>query len=138
MWRWTFALSEYCICPSAPTSLNIGQFLPQGSMGTVQEWLLVYAHSLQHVAEAAHERSWHSNRDNYTPQVSLLVDVFLEVTDVRLNEADIVDCWNASKGDVLQQCDTGCFAEVVSYLDELVTRAPTRDTWGTLVFPMST
>ena len=27
-WRWTFALLEYCICSPAPTSLNIGQFLP--------------------------------------------------------------------------------------------------------------
>ena len=28
MWRYTFMLSAYCICPPAPTSLNIGQFLP--------------------------------------------------------------------------------------------------------------
>ena len=49
------------------------------------------------------------------------MDAFLEATDVRLIEADIVDCWNASEGDVPQQCDTGCFTEVVSYLDELVT-----------------
>ena len=27
MWRWTFALSAYCICPATLTSLNIGQFL---------------------------------------------------------------------------------------------------------------
>ena len=50
-----------------------------------------------------------------------MVDAFLGVTDVQLLEADIVDCWNASEGDVLQQCNTGCFAEVVSYLDELPT-----------------
>ena len=90
-------------------------------MGIVQEWLLAYAHALQHVGEVAHGRSWHSNGDNYTLQVSLLVDAFLEVTDAWLIEADIVDCWNTSEGDVPQQCDTGCFAEVVSYLDELVT-----------------
>ena len=28
MWRWTFTLSEYHVCQPAPTSLNIGQFLP--------------------------------------------------------------------------------------------------------------
>ena len=55
------------------------------------------------------------------PHVSLLVDAFLEGTDVRLIEVDIVGCWNASEGDVLWQCNTGCFAEVLSYLDELVT-----------------
>ena len=56
-WKWTFTLSEYCICPPALTSLNIGQFLSCGSMGTVQEWLLAYAHALQHVREVAHRRS---------------------------------------------------------------------------------
>ena len=70
-WMWTFTHSEYCICPPALTSLNIGQFLPQGSTGTVQEWLLAYACALQHVGEAAHGKSWHSNGDNYTLQVSL-------------------------------------------------------------------
>ena len=100
VWRWTFMLSEYHVCPPAPTSLNIGQFLLQGSMGTVQEWLLAYARILQHVGEVAHRRSWCCNRDNYTPQVPLLVDTFLEVTDTWLLEADIVDCWNASEGDV--------------------------------------
>ena len=62
--------------------------------------------------------------------------MFLEVTDVRLLKADIVDCWNTSEGDVPQQCDTSCFSEVVSYLDKLVTRPQTRDTWDALVFPM--
>ena len=66
----------------------------------------------------------------------MLVDTFLEETDVQLIKADIVDCWDTSEGDVPQQCDTGCFAEVVSYLDELAMQPPTRDTWETLVFPM--
>ena len=105
-------------------------------MGTVQEWLLAYARALQHVGEAAYARSWCSNGDNYTPQVSLLVDAFLEVTDARLIEADIIDCWNTCEGDVPQQCDTGCFTEVVSYLAKLTTRTPTRDTWDALVFPV--
>ena len=104
----------------------------------MQEWLLAYAHALQCVGEVAHGRSWCSNGDNYTPQVSMLVDVFLEEMDVQLIKADILDCWNTSKGDVLWQCDTGCFAEVVSYLDELMTQPPTRDTWDTLVFPVPT
>ena len=105
-------------------------------MGTVQEWLLAYACTLQHVGEAAHRRSWHSNGDNCTPQVSLLVDAFLEETSVQLVEADIVDCWDASARDVLRQSDTGCFADMISYLDELVTCLPTRHTWDALVFPV--
>ena len=105
MWRWTFTLSGYRICPPALTSLNIGQFLPLGSTGTVQEWLPTYAHTLQHVGEVAHGRSWCSNMDDYTPQISLLVDAVLEATDMQLLKAEIVDCWNTSKGDIPHQCD---------------------------------
>ena len=50
----------------------------------------------------------------------MLVDAFLEEMDAQLIEVDIVDCWDATEGDVLWQCDAGCFTEVVSYLDELV------------------
>ena len=134
-WRWTFTLSAYRICPPALTSLNIGQFLPRGFTGTVHEWLLAYAHALQHVGEAAHGRSWCSNGDNCTPQVSLLVDAFLEEMSVQLVKADIIDCWDTSAGDVLWQSDTGCFADMISYLEELVMHLPTRHTWDTPVFP---
>ena len=72
------------------------------------------------------------------PQVSLLVDTFLEEASVQLVEADIVDCWNASAGDVPRQSDTGCFADAISYLDELAMCQPTRHTWNTLVFSMPT
>ena len=70
------------------------------------------------------------------PQVSLLVDAFLEETSVQLVEVDIVDCWDASTGDILRQSDTGCFTDMISYLDELATHLPTRHTWDALVFPM--
>ena len=98
-------------------------------MGTMQEWLLAYTHTLQCVGEVAHGRLWHGNGDNCTSQVSLLVDTFLEETSVQLVEADIIGCW-----DVLQQSYTGCFMDVMSYLDELVMCLPTRHTWETLVF----
>ena len=64
----------------------------------------------------------------------MLGDAFLEEMDVQLIEADIIDCWDATKGDTLWQCHTGCFAEAVSYLDELTMQTPTR-TWDALVFP---
>ena len=102
----------------------------------MQEWLLAYAHALQHVGEVAHGRSWHSNGDSYTPpQVSTLVDAFLEEMDVQLIEKDIIDCLDATKGDVPWQCDAGYLAEVVSYLDKLVMGPPTGDTWDVLIFP---
>ena len=132
--RGAFVLSAYCACRPAPTSLNIGQFLLRGFMGTVQEWLLAYACTLQHIREAANGRSWCSNGDNCTPQASLLVDAFLEEMSAQLVKADMVDCWDASTGDIPWQSDTSCFMDVISYLDELVMHHPTRHTWDALVF----
>ena len=124
--------------PHLPTSSNFPEHWAIPPVRLHGDWLLAYARTLQHVGEVAHRRSWCCNGDNYTRQLSLLVDAFLEVTDAWLVKADIIHCWNASEGDILQQCDTGCFTEVVSYLDELTTQPPTWDTWDALVFPMPT
>ena len=56
----------------------------------------------------------------------------------QLVKADIVDCWYAYAGDIPWQSDTGCFADMISYLDELVTCQPMRHTWDALVFPAPT
>ena len=64
------------------------------------------------------------------------MDAFLEEMSAQLVEADIVDCWDTSTRDVPQQIDTGCFMDVISYLDDLVMHQPMRHTWDTLVFPV--
>ena len=138
MWRLTFVLSAYHTCPPTPTSLTIGQFLPREftePSGMVQEWLLAYAHALQCVGKAAHRRLWHNNGDDFTPQVSLLVDTFLEEMNVQLVEADIIDCWDGPAGEVPWQRDTGCFMDVISHLNELAMHPLSRHTWDMLVFP---
>ena len=70
--------------------LNIGQFLDEEpEEGDHMPWLLAYVHALQHVGEAAEGRTWHPMGMCFTPQVSLLVDAFIEETGVELTELGI-------------------------------------------------
>ena len=63
-WKWVGIVSESPIYPPGPTVLNIGQFLNEDLTGhgwSQQEWLLAYAHALQHMGEAMDERTWRRN-----------------------------------------------------------------------------
>ena len=98
------------------------------------QWLLAYAHALQHVGEAVDGRTWRPNGKQFTPQISQLVDAFIAETQVELVEAEVALCWN-EPWEVLCQMDEGAFAEVISCLDQLAKGLPTRQTWDELVFP---
>ena len=96
-WKWVGAVSESPICPPVPTILNIGQFLDEDLTGhgwSQQQWLLAYAHMLQCMGEAADGRTWRPNVKRFTPQISILVDAFLEVTNMEVVEADVAHCWS--------------------------------------------
>ena len=134
-WRWVKKVSNTPICPPAPTVLNIGQFLNEcPKEGDHMPWLLVYAHALQHVGEATDGRMWWPIRVHFTPQISLLVDVFIQETGAELVEADIASCWGQLLEEVLCQKDKGPFAELISHLDELAQCVPTRKAWDKLIF----
>ena len=68
----------------------------------------------------------------FTPQISLLVDVFIQETGVELVEVYIAACWGQPL-EVLHQKD-GMFTEVISCLDELAQCMPSRKAWDELVF----
>ena len=120
MWRWIKKVSDTPICPPAPTVLNIGQFLNDcPKEGDCTPWLLAYAHTLQCMGEGADGRMWWPTGVCFTPQISLLVDVFIQETGVELVEADIASCWGQLLEEVPHQKDEGPFAEVISHLDEL-------------------
>ena len=55
----------------------------------------------------------------FTPQISLLVDAFVEETRAELIELDLTSCWGQQLEEALQQKDDGPFADVISYMDEL-------------------
>ena len=120
-------VSESPICPTAPTVLNIGQFLDEDSTGhgwSQQEWLLAYAHTLQCVGEAVDGELGDLTENIFMPQISMLVDAFLEATGAKVVEVDVVSCWSELRQIVLQQRDKGAFADVLSHLDNLAQCLP--------------
>ena len=62
----------------------------------------------------------------FTPQVSQLVDAFIDGTWMELVEAEVILYWNEPLWEVLHQRDEGIFAEVISCLDQLAKCLPTR------------
>ena len=135
-WKWVGVVLESPICPPTPTVLNIRQFLDEDLTGhgwIQQEWLLAYAHALQHVGEAQMGGTWRPNGKHFMPQISMLVDALLKVTDAKVVEADVAHCWSELPLTVLLQRDKGTFADVISHLDSLAQCLPTRKTWDELV-----
>ena len=98
-------------------------------------WLLAYACTLQHMGEAADRRMWWPSGVHFTPQISLLVDVFIQETGVELVEADIASCWGQPLEEVPCQKDELPFMEVISHLDELAQHVPTKKALNELIFP---
>ena len=92
-WRWTAKVSTTPLCPLAPMMLNIGQFL-DGCLkeGDHTPFLLAYAFTLQHMGEATEGRMWCPSEMHFTPQISMLVDAFIEETGEELVELDIASC----------------------------------------------
>ena len=137
-WRWAGKVSKTPICPPSPTVLNIGQFLDEDMEEKgwdQQQWLLAYACTLQHVGEAVDGRTWRPNGVRFTPQVSQMVDAFIDGTRAELVEAKVIFCWNEPLWEVPCQRDEGVFPEVISHLDQLAKCLPTRQDWDELVFP---
>ena len=135
-WKWVGLVLESPVCPPAPTVLNIGQFLNEDSTGhgwIQQEWLLAYACALQQMGEATYGRMWRPNGKRFTPQISMLVDAFLEVDGAKVVKADVACCWSKLPPTVPWQRDEGTFANVTSHLDNLAQQQPMRKAWDELV-----
>ena len=78
-WQWMVEVATTNFGLPAPTMLNIGQFLDgKQKEGDHTPWLLAYAHTLQCVGEVTEGRMWHPIGMHFTPQVSTLVDAFIE------------------------------------------------------------
>ena len=68
VWRWMAKVSAMPLCPSAPTMLNIGQFLEGCPMEEDHTpWLLACAHILQCMGEATEGRTWVPQWDAFHP-----------------------------------------------------------------------
>ena len=128
-WKWVGIVSESPFCAPAPTVLNIEQFLNEDLTGhgwSQQEWLLAYACMLPCMGKA-------TDGKHFMPQISMLVDAFLEATGAEVVEADVACCWSEPPQTMLQQRDEGAFVDVISHLDNLAQHLPTRKAWDKLV-----
>ena len=67
------------------------------------------------------------------PQISMLVDVFLEATGAEEVKADVAHCWSELPQTVPWQRVEGTFADVISHLDSLAQHLPTMKAWDELV-----
>ena len=115
--------------------LNIGQFLDEElKEGDRTPWLLADAHALQHMGEAAEGRMWCPIEMCFTPQVSPLVDGFIEETGAELTELKIASCWVQPAAKVLLQKQDGPFTNVIAYLDDLAWHVLIKKAWDELVF----
>ena len=92
-WQWMAEVAATKFCPPAPTMLNIGQFLDEEpEEGDCTPWLLADTHALQHMGEAVERRMWCPMGMHFTPQVSPLVDAFIEEKETELTELGIAAC----------------------------------------------
>ena len=139
MWRWSMKVCGEDTCPSAPTILNIGQFMTEEEMaGGVEEphWFVAYSCALQQVGEAAHGWKWEwPVRETLQVKVSLLVHAFWEETGVDLTTACIKLCWEPTHRAIYRKRENSPTAHVITFLDELEVQVPTLDAWDQLVWP---
>ena len=136
-WRWAGKVSKTPVCWPSLTVLNIGQFLDgdAGEQGWDQpQWLLAYAHALQHIGEVADRRTWSPDGKRFTPEISQLVHAFTDETWPELVEAEVALCWNEPPQEVPCQMDEGPFVEVISHLDQLAKHLLRRWAWDELLF----
>ena len=96
--------------------------------------LLAYARALQHMGEATDRRTWNPSGLCFTSQISPLVDTFIEETGAELIKLNIASSMGQPLVEVLLQKQDGPFADVITYLDDLVKHVLTWKAWDELVF----
>ena len=135
---WNSKVQRERMCLPTPSILNIGQFLTdeevEGGMGE-PHWFVAYSHTLQRVGEAAHRRKWEVQGEALEIKASPLVHAFWHETDLDLTMASIKHCWEPTPRTLHRQRENGPTAHVISYLNELAVRIPTREAWDKMVWP---
>ena len=134
-WQWTVEVAATKFCPPAPTMLNIGQFLDEEmEEGDHMPWLLAYVCTLQCMGEATVGRTWCPMGMHLTPQVSPLVDAFIEETGAEFTELSIAACWGQLAMEVPLQKQDGPFTDVIAFLEGLACHVQSQKAWDELVF----
>ena len=138
-WRWSIKVCGENACPPTPTILNIRQFMTEEEVAEgvgEPHWFMAYSRALQWVGEAAHGQKWKwPMRETLEVKVSLLMHAFREETGVDLTVACIKLCWEPAPRTLYHKRENVPTAHVITFLDELMVRVPSLDTWDQLVWP---
>ena len=89
-----------------------------------QQWLLAYAHNLQHVAEATTSHWWLNE-----------VKAFMYMTKVQHPAASVMCCWGDRLPQVPYQHDGGEYTRVITLINKFACRLPSKNAFDELVYP---
>ena len=106
----------------------------EGGVGE-PHWFMAYSHMLQRVGKAAHGRKWEVRREALEIKASPLVHAFWHETDVDLMVASVKCCSEPAPRTLHHQRENGPTTHIISYLNELAVRIPTRKAWDQMVWP---
>ena len=119
-WQWNIKVQGEGVCPPAPSTLNIGQFLTdeeaEEGMGE-PHWFMAYSCTLQQVGKVACGRKWEVRREVLEIIASPLVYAFWHETDVDLMMASVKHCWEPATRTLYHQRENGPTAHII-YLNE--------------------
>ena len=133
-WQWRYAVNMVDFCPPAPSMLNIGQLLDEGTdLKDGMAWMLTYTHALQCVGEATWGCRWCPCGIHFSIKVSLLFNTFILETRAELMEGDIMVCWCLGARKIPKQKKDGPFTDIIACLNEFVRCEPSRCEWDELV-----
>ena len=140
IWWWSIKVQGWDVCPPAPTTLNIGQFMTweevlenvDGSL-----WFVAYSCTLQKVGEATHGQWWEWPRGKAQEVgVSTLVRAFWDETGVELIASSCTKlCWELPLRGVFRRRERGVISHAITFLDDMAMRTPNFNAWDQFAWP---
>ena len=123
--------------PPAPLIFHLGQFLDdlEDHVWTEKQWLLAYAHMLQHTAEAHDSCCWLNQPPWLSIQLAAVAEAFMDETGVDHLEAKVTNCWRVPPFPLPCQCEGLEWAWVSRLINKLACWRPNKGTFDELAYP---
>ena len=118
--------------------MNISYWLREsGGEDEMQSWIEAYMCALQQMAEASLGQRWIMEKGKRVPKISKLVEIFLNVTGMRVSPDIIWQCWPAQHKNMPVQNLEGIRQGIVCKLDEVAMRCTSSIAWDKFTFPQT-
>ena len=137
MWHWSSAVDPPTY-PPMPTSMNIGYWLWESDEEDKwQLWIEAYVCALQHMVEASMGWRWITEGEIRVPNITRVVEIFLNATGTRVSPNIIWQCWPAQHENTPVQNLEGMRQSIVHKLDKTATQCTSSITWDQFAFPQT-